>query len=185
MGRYRQGFTLLELSLTLLVMGMVTALAVPALFSQSDQQRLELAAGQIAGALRFARDEALRIGLPQAVVTEIPGSGRISVHALDSSGAYPLPGALGYDPFTKQPYDFNPTTAPMTSGVTVTNSAAPFDYAGLGVQTGVYFNANGTPFFVPASGVPYLLTSAAIVLVAGGQQRTVSLDRISGRVRIQ
>lgn len=60
MSRTHRGFQLLELTLVLALLGIVTAMGLPSLLSLSARQRVRLAAGELVGVLHLARSHALR-----------------------------------------------------------------------------------------------------------------------------
>ena len=57
------GYTLIELIITITIIAVIAAIAMPAFSSGSDRQ-LEAAAAEFAAAMRFARTEAMRTGEP-------------------------------------------------------------------------------------------------------------------------
>jgi type II secretion system protein H len=57
------GFTLLEIMIVAAILGIVALVAVPSFTSTSDgEAKLDLAAGEVAAAIRFARSETMRTG---------------------------------------------------------------------------------------------------------------------------
>lgn len=185
MNRIRQpGFTLWELLVVIAILGIAAAVAIPSL-SPSAAHKLDLAAEEVADALRYARSEALRTGVAHSATTDLLGSGRITLHRLDTSGPFPVSAAILQQPFDKKNYDFNVTTAPMTAGVVFTNTSKPFEYALLGKHNDVYFDTNGVPFYIDTSGTFYRLINSSIQLSYRGLTRTVVLAPVTGRVTIQ
>ena len=90
---YRQrGFTLLELTLVSAILGVIAVAALPNLAS-SDPSRLDLAALQVADAMRYARSEAIRTGVPHGFRQEISQK-RIRVMRPDMADT---PATLVYD----------------------------------------------------------------------------------------
>jgi prepilin-type N-terminal cleavage/methylation domain-containing protein len=63
----QKGFTLIELLVVLAVLGSLLTLGVPPLLRSTDDLRLQMAAGEIAGVLRSSRNFAQRYGANVAV----------------------------------------------------------------------------------------------------------------------
>lgn len=68
--RRRAGVTLLELVIVVVVIGLLTAVAVPNLAAWSEDQRVRGAARSVADAFLIARGEAIRTGNPHLVVLQ-------------------------------------------------------------------------------------------------------------------
>jgi len=62
-----RGFSLIELAIVVLVMGMVLAMAVPAMTGFRSSHAVRTAAENIAGQLRLARERAISTGVTQTV----------------------------------------------------------------------------------------------------------------------
>ncbi|RKW29313.1 MAG: type II secretion system protein GspH, partial [Kingella sp. (in: b-proteobacteria)] len=62
-----KGFTLVELMVTLAVMGIMAAIAFPSMSNFISNTRLTNRAGQVANLFRFAKGEAVRLGVPVVV----------------------------------------------------------------------------------------------------------------------
>jgi prepilin-type N-terminal cleavage/methylation domain-containing protein len=73
-----RGFTLIELLAVLAVAVLVLALGAPALLEATARLRVELAAAEVAGALRAARSHAIRRGELVAVKFRIGADGRVT-----------------------------------------------------------------------------------------------------------
>ena len=69
-----RGFTMLELTVTLAVMGLMLAVAVPSLRSFLASQAVDAHANELASALRFARSEALKRGYEVTVCAGASGT---------------------------------------------------------------------------------------------------------------
>jgi general secretion pathway protein H len=67
-----RGFTLLELTVVLLIVGISTALVVPAIDSGITSREVRRAARQIASTMLHARGEALARGRPMAMLIVVP-----------------------------------------------------------------------------------------------------------------
>ena len=174
-----KGFSLLELLLVLMVLGIVAVAAIPDL-SSSDQNKLELAAGEIAGAMRFARSEALRSGEPRGFQLQTAES-RIRVTSFDASSN---PWTPRYDvehPGVHEFYDIQLAENPL---VGIHGMARNAMFHGNCNNPGlIYFDTSGTPWCGDGSGPP--LDQYEVTLSFGSQSRVVRLHGITGRVTIQ
>jgi len=179
-----RGYTLVELVITVTIIAVIAAIAVPA-FSSGSDQRLQLAAKEVASAIRYARSESIRTGEAHGL-TISQATQKVTVNKYDLSTA---PISVLYTlthPINKQPYDFNVNTGSTTKGVTIGNTQDVFNFTGLGGRRSVIFDANGTPKWIVGSGpTTYLLSDASVELSYGNQQSTVSLTPITGRVIVQ
>ena len=174
------GYTLLELVVVVSIVAVLAVVALPGT-RPSSNEKLELAASRVAEAIRFARTEAIRTGNP--VYVEINrNTDRLLVAQANLSGATVAAGATLRDPVDKKPLDIIFRTAAVTAGVDFTND--PFDYAVGGRQPSVVFDARGLPFR-KAGGNYQMMMAGDVVLTSAGRQRTVHVDRTTGRVTIQ
>jgi type II secretory pathway pseudopilin PulG len=183
------GISLLELVIVVAILGIVAAAAIPNL-SSTDSARLELAASQIAEALRFARGEALRTAEVHGVEIDHleldSGNKDITVYKADLAAATPFGVAtILHHPLSKQVYDIEFLDSPLVSGVSITNPEKPFHFDTLAnPRRHVQFDAAGTPVYY-VDGVANRLTSGDIQFSDGTHARTVSLHPITGRVTVQ
>jgi prepilin-type N-terminal cleavage/methylation domain-containing protein len=176
---HNQGFSLLELLLVLMVLGIVAVAAIPSL-SSSNHHRLELAAVEIAGAMRFARSEALRSGEPHGFHLQTTEA-RIRVIGADTSS---IPWTPKYDvehPGVHDFYNINLANHPY-SGIDNLARNATF-YGNCNNSDLVYFDANGMPWCGDGAGP--LLEQYTVTVSLGSLSRVVSLHGITGRVVIQ
>jgi general secretion pathway protein H len=67
-----RGFTLIELTVVLLIIGISTALVVPAIDSGITSREVRRAARQIASTMLHVRGEALARGRPMAMLIDVP-----------------------------------------------------------------------------------------------------------------
>jgi prepilin-type N-terminal cleavage/methylation domain-containing protein len=176
---HNQGFSLLELLLVLMVLGIVAVAAIPDL-SSSNPHRLEIAAEEIAGAMRYARSEALRSSEPhgfQLQTTEL----RIRVVSADTSS---YPWTPRYDvehPGVHDYYDIDLATHPYASVNEISRNAV--FHGNCNNPDLVYFDTNGMPWCGDAGGA--LLEQYEVSLSFGSRSRVVSLHGITGRVTVK
>jgi prepilin-type N-terminal cleavage/methylation domain-containing protein len=172
----RHGFTLIEILIVITILGIVGAVAVPT-FSSPDPQRLGLAAEEVASALRFARNEAMRTGQDLGVNSST-AQGRIRVfrYVLGQPEDYSV-----YHPLDKKLFDITFASAPFTAGVAITK--ADF-WSVLTKYTGsVFFNKYGSPFLVSGATIK-IYTAGSIELSQGNMKKTVAIEPETGRVSI-
>jgi prepilin-type N-terminal cleavage/methylation domain-containing protein len=172
------GFTLLEILIVITILGTVAAAAVP-MISSPDPQRLDLAAEEVASALRFARNEAMRTGQDLGVNSST-AQGRVRVFRYDLSQPSPVEDYSVYHPIDKKLYDITFASAPFTAGVTITKA----DFKSGSIPYGsVLFNKYGSPFLVSGNTVE-TYTSGSIELSQGDRKKTVAIEPETGRVSI-
>lgn len=175
----RHGFTLIELTIVVMILAIVAAALSLGPPTAESQRKVDLAAEEVAMALRFARSEALRVGAARAGAV-VTASGRVYAATPDLAAGGVALGSLLMNPFDKRDYDFTVGELPAAAGVEIANSADPFVYQGLATeQSDVVFDAAGFPFYLEA-GVRYPLASGAVTLRHGGAERTVVLSQIGG-----
>ncbi|HEX2254400.1 MAG TPA: GspH/FimT family pseudopilin, partial [Thermoanaerobaculia bacterium] len=104
--RRRAGFTLLELIVSLAILAVVTAVALPAVLGTTARLRLRSAAGEVATALRAARLHAVRHATHVAVRLETGGPGAVRWMLYrdgDGDGVLSRDIAAGTDPAVEPP----------------------------------------------------------------------------------
>jgi len=179
MRRYESGFSFAELLAVITILGIVAAVAIPDL-STSDPTRLDLAAEEIAQAMRYARSEAVRSGEPHGFRQQ-SGAKRIRVFRPDISTS---PWTLKYDvyhPVSKQLYDVDLDTHAFARADNLSHTRV---YRGTcNRKTNVYFDSSGTPRCTDPETV--LLEQFDVTLTLGDHTRVVSLHSLTGRVSVQ
>src|SRR5262245_45670728 len=114
------GYTLAELMVVLALLAALAAAALP-LSGPAGDKKLDAAAREVAGALRFARAEAIRTGSFHGVdfsVDTSVGYRRIRVFRIDSASPT-TPVYDVYHPLDKKLYDAQLSSGPGTAGVVV------------------------------------------------------------------
>jgi len=182
--RFRShGVTLVEILVVVAILGVVAVAAIPDLRS-GDDYRLELAAQEIAQALRFARSESIRTGEVHGVqISE--NTQRTMVYKADMAASPVGKEYTLYHPVSRQPFDFDLDEHPLANGVRITNTQSPFLFA-TGRRKNLLFSASGNPYWiVNSSGTTYQLEDGTIQLGYGNGSRTVAVAPITGRVTVQ
>ncbi len=171
------GYTLLEIGLVVAIVGIVTAVAIPS-FNKTDPHKLEIAAAEITRAIRFARDEARRTGVPHGFET-ITTDERIRVYRM------PVTSPI-YDvrhPISKKLYDIQLNTDPHVSGVDLLSASYTFNGAATS-STSLDFSADGMPK-TSSGGTDFMLNTGSVTLSYGGHQKVISIAPMTGRVTVQ
>lgn len=179
MRRNQSGYSLAEMLAVVLVLSLAAAVTIPNL-SASDPSKLDLAAQEIAHAMRYARSEAIRTGEPHGFRQQ-SSSKRIRVFSIDPNTT---PWTELYDvrhPISKKIYDIDLDEHPFAR---VDGVSADRVYSAACSQAGiVHFDASGIPRCTNPETV--LLEQYDVTLTLGSHTRVVSLDRLTGRVSIQ
>jgi len=175
----QHGYTLVELVIVVTILAVIAAIAVPNT-SSNEEKQLELAAQEFATAIRFARSEALRTGQPVGF-HDHASARQLQIFRMDTAT---FPATLIYDvyhPIDKNLYDIDFAASSTWAVETMDHTVV---YRGTCNQSNrIYFDRNGTPWCSNPQTV--LLDDFEARLTLGGQQRTVHLDRITGRVTVQ
>jgi type II secretion system protein H len=174
-----QGFSLLELLLVLMVLGIVAVATVPGL-SSGDHKKLELAASEIAGAMRYARSEALRAGEPRGFQLQLTAP-RIRVVSADTSTN---PWTPRYDvehPGVHNYYDVDLANRSYAGIDDITRNAV--FHGNCNNPDLVYFDAGGMASCGDSGGA--LVDQYDVTLSFGSRSRVLSLHGITGRVTLQ
>ena len=173
------GYTLVELIITITVIAVIAAIAVPAFSSNSDK-RLQEVAAEFAAAMRFARSESMRTGEPHGFrfLTNQYRIRVISADALATPWTYVFD---VYHPVDKQLYDY--AFPPELQGAGAPVSHTPVYRGTCNSQGVIYFDANGTAWCLEPETV--LLDAYRLDITVGTSQATVNLDGITGRVTVQ
>ena len=178
------GFSLLELTLVVLILGIMAAVMIPD-SSPSDQHKLDLAAEQVAQALRFAHAEALRTGEHHGVtISQV--TQKITVKKWDVSTNPVSTELIPYHPVDKKVFEFKADELTLANGVRITNGSDIFLYDGIGRRRSLIFAPDGMPVWILASGpTTHRLLEGVIELGLGPNQRKVVVASLTGRVTVQ
>ena len=176
----RQGHTILELVIVVAIIGLVTALALPAL-SSGDESRLDAATSEVVDAARFARSEAIRTGESHGIIATLSDQ-RVRVYRLDESGPLPVAVYDVYHPVSKKLYDLQLATSPEFFAVSL--AQADFNFTGfVAAKKLVDFSSDGTPIY-NHGGPIRILTAGKIRLSLGQHQRNIDVAPMTGRVTV-
>ena len=180
------GYTLPELIVVVTIVSVLAAVALPSL-DPAQEEPLDLAAGHVAAALRFARTESIRTGDVHAVEI-LFDTEQIVVSQADMTQASPFPAGAATNPasivihpITKQPWDIRFADQNSLAGTDVLTR--PFNYD-VGNRRTVLFDAQGMPFH-KAANTFYRLNNGLVELAFEGRERNVRLDSVTGRVIIE
>lgn len=179
-GRQPAGFTLLEVLLATFILGIVALAAIPGLRSDGGE-KLDLAAAELASALRFARSEALRTGDLHGVGV-LANTETARVRGFQDLAAPFNTQPLVNHPVDKRAYILNVATLPFAAGVGIDRVTA--SHSGTCARPAVVaFDAIGQPLCGEPPTVR--VTQWEAVLVYDGTERTVSVAAGTGRVTVR
>ena len=182
--RKQTGLSLIELTAVIAILG-ITALVVIPNFSSTDPYKLELAAEQVAQAIRFSRSEAMRTGEHHGVtISQVTQD--ITVKKWDIT-TYPVSTeSISYHPMSKQSFEFDITGFSLAPGVRITNTNDIFLYTGAGRRRSLIFDPQGVPVWIVGSDDSvYLLEEGIVQLSAGQSQLNITVAPITGRVSVK
>ena len=175
----QRGYTLIELVLVVVIVSALASIVLPTL-APGQSIKLDLAATEIAAAMRFARVEALRLGVARGFRQESTAK-RVRVFSMDTQTT---PATLVYDiyhPVDKQIYDKSFTQQPFAFGGDMNHTPA---YRGTcNAPENIYFDAGGIPWCADPDNV--LLLRFDVTLTIGANSLVVTLHGLTGRVTIQ
>ncbi len=173
------GFSIAELLVVVAILAIVGLVLVGPPSSVNDEKKLDLAASEVASALRFARSEAMRTGEHHGARFDTTAQ-RIRVYRLDILASPPVEEFDVYHPVDKKLYDLPVTSGPSTAGVQL--SSSDFDFPGNADLESVAFAESG----VPVSPIDLALMDAGRVdLALGAFARIVIVAPMTGRVTVQ
>lgn len=174
-----RGFTLVELMVTIAILGILITLALPSFASLIERMRIEGAVGKLRTDIAYARTEAMRTGQ--------------SVHICKRDGASTTACGTGTTANWEQGWLVFSDLAPANNKIDDTETAMRISdgIMGTGVdasantknylQDGFTFNADGTPLGVGAGCIKFCRTGGCAQINPNG--RYLVLNRI-GRMRV-
>ena len=178
--KHQIGVSLLEILIVVSILGIVAAVAIPD-FSPSTEHKLDLAATEVADAVRFARSEATRTGVPHGVFTQT-SQNRIRVFRADTGTTPATPIYDVRHPIDKKLYDIDLDAYPFAGGITFSGASTSFQGT-CNAAAYTIFDATGAPRC--SDPITVILRSADLTLTSGVSTRVVSIHGFTGRVTIQ
>jgi prepilin-type N-terminal cleavage/methylation domain-containing protein len=176
----RAGFTLAEMLVVVALLAAFAAVAVPIL-SAPDPARVELAAAELVQALRFARSESERTGMPHGLRVDA-ASDTVQMFRVDTAALPPARNFAVYHPVDRQLFVLDFAADPATANVEI--AAVAFSFAAACAEArDIVFDPSGTPSC--ADPVSSAVTSATVDLSDGRSQRRVAVAAVTGRVTVQ
>lgn len=160
MSRNSFGYTMVEVMLVLLILGIVSSVAVPTIKSSLDEMKIDGAAREVVSALSYAQSLAIQEGVTHGVKFNKP---------LEKFHCYKIsPGAGIINPLEKKPYVIDFTVDRHFQGVEIVSAAfVP------GNKDWIEFNALGE-----SSG------TGSVVIGYSGSQRTINVTGLLGALSV-
>ena len=153
----RGGWSLIEITLVLVIAGVVTSIAVPRYARSISIYRADVGARRVVADLALARAEARATGVAKTIVFGTPARGYTLQGVVDRD----RPGNDYAADFTDEPY-----VCRLTPALTLTADGA--------ATTSVTFDRYGTPN-----------AGGTVVVYSTEGRKTVTLDRLTGRATIE
>ena len=186
LGKNERGFTLLEVMITIVLIGIVMAIASSTWFGVVESRRVDSAADEVAGALRLAHASATnRLGTAR-VEFRSNGTGVPAANCGGTPADYCLvrPTAGGGPEFLRRylPDGVTLTSPNLLAVVAGSTSAVQFNPDGSASALGTIGSVSGVTDNCPAStptGVPRLQ-----VTVDGNPTRCITFNAATSRIRV-
>ena len=145
------GYSLLELTIVVLILGIMAAAVIPSFFSSTDQYKLDLVAEEIAQALRFAQNESRRSGQHYgATISQTTQT--ITVKKWDVTADPVTTELVPYHPVSKKSFVFDADGFSLAPGVSISNSSDVFLYDTIGRRRSLIFDRHGMPVWIMSAG---------------------------------
>lgn len=179
--RYSAGYTLTEMMIVVAVLALAAVAAIPAAQPVAEF-RADAAAGEVAIALRQARDSARHSGAQRLFDCDT-ATGTVSVSALTVNGTTTTTAGLIDHPFTHLPYRMALNAAP--AGNTMALVRCTFTFNDNSAASAVAFDIDGNPVRGVGNGNARIegLRSGRIELGAGHVARSIEIDA-TGRITV-
>jgi prepilin-type N-terminal cleavage/methylation domain-containing protein len=202
----RAGMTLIEIVVVVAIIGVLSAMAVPAFITWQRNERVKEAARAVGDAFEVARSEAIRtgnnylvvlanaLGAPQPIVIVNDGPPAAATCTIGAnkivSQVNPIPGVS----WGTSVGNANGTAAPLDTGLSVTNipNGSSFSDASLNPSnpaTWVLFQSDGIPRLFTANGGTCSAIGSAgsgggAIYVTNGQRDYAVVLRALGTIRV-
>ena len=154
-----KGFTLIELVISILILGIVAAVATPSFAEAMISYRIEAAAKRIVADFNYARQQA------------ITKSDTVTIEFFESPSRYVIVGATNLN------HDGVSTTIAMSEIDSRIISTVP-NFDG---ETGLQYTYFGLPKVIATD---TNLVSGSIVITMGTQQKTIAIDPSTGKASV-
>ncbi len=177
--RGNRGYTLVELIIVITLLAIIAAIAIPR-SPANEEESLNVAAEQIAAAIRFARTETLRTEQEHGFSHDAAAR-RIRVFRLDTGTSPPTAVYDVYHPVSKQLFDIELDS--VSFAALDSTSVATLYRGACNSSSEVWFDNTGAPWCRDPE--TSLLEKLSIDLNFGFLSRSVVLSGITGRVAVQ
>ncbi len=158
------------------ILSVAATIAIPT-FSSAEAKYLDIAANDLAQAIRFARSEAIRTNVPHGINLDSSDT-RLRLYSYSGTASYTV-----YHPIDSQLYEINYES--LRNPVSVASKAIKFQDLSINFQSNISFAAGSGVPGSSSAGSSKVLEYADFVLEYGVHQRTVSLSAMGGRVTVQ
>jgi type II secretion system protein H len=168
------GFSLLDLVIVIVILGILGTIAVPQFHSMMGARRLNAASGELVSALQYARNLAVKYQRPFGLRANVAGNwfriydDKYKTDASPHHDVVPPVDAFGVvlNPLDKTWYDIDYDTMDTYEGVTITSAPA----------------GNRVCFYPDGHSAS---SDSAFVLSHAGEQRTITVNGTTGRIHVQ
>jgi len=176
------GFTLLELVIVVLVLGIVAALGAPALLSSLDDAHLDAAASEVSTALRYAQLVAAGTGRATRVTIDVAGDTLLVEQMAHANLSIIMnPANTEIDAVDIETGDtLGPADHPTVRVAPYQVSLMDDRFGGVDIVSATFGSGSAVDF--SGSGAPS--TAGTVRLALGGRQVTVAIDDLAGRVTV-
>lgn len=176
MRRKYKGFTLLDLLIVILILGIVGTIATPLFSSLTAETKLNGATGELVAGLQYAANLAIRHRRPFGLMADARDNW---FKIYDTS---PYPDSISHArPFNDPPVDENDVVIDPVS-----KSWYEKDFDTLSAYSGVQIlrvPASGEVRFYPDGHTA--LTDSIIIISYGSNQRTITISGLTGRISVE
>jgi len=166
--RHPLGLTLIEVMTVLVILTIISAIVLPQ-FGKHDDLKVTSASRELVADLLYAQSQAIATGKIVFVQFD-PAAGKYQV--LESID----PPQLMPHPASHLPFEIQLGTGEL-NGVTIAT-------AGLGQKNTLAFDATGGPFLYDGTRTLLPLDAGAIVLCSGEVRQTVSIQPVTGEIKV-
>ncbi len=176
------GFTLLELVIVILVLGIVAALGMPALLSSLDDAHLDAAASEVSTALRYAQLVAAGTGRATRVTVDAV-SDTLAVEQMTPANLSVImnPANTEIDAADIETGDvLAPAEHPTVRMSPYQVSFSDDRFGGVDVVSAAF--GGGPTIDFSGSGAPS--AAGTVVLALGGRQVSIAIDDLAGHVTV-